>query len=159
MHSYQVIFNGIHNIFRYFVLLSVLIVVIQSLMGMQGKKEFTPGNRKMALFMQIFCDMQLLIGFAVYYFGGHLQSIQAGTATASHYSRFYTIEHPLSMLIGIVLVHLGYAVAKKNMDSDRKFKRLFWYSFIALFLFVAQTPWPGKKDVGRPLVPSFSMNS
>ena len=158
MHQYQNIFNGLHSIFRYLVLLSVLIVTIQSLMGLMGKKTFTSGNRKMALFMQIFCDMQLLLGFAVYYFGGHLQRIQAGTATADHYSRFYTIEHPVSMILGIVLVHLAYGNAKKNMDSDRKFKRVFWYSFIALFIFMAQIPWPGKHDVGRPLVPSFSMN-
>lgn len=158
MHQYQTIFNGLHSTFRYLVLISVLVVMIQSLMGMQGKKTFTPGNRKAALLMQIFCDIQLLLGLAVYYFGGHLQAIKEGRAAADHYSRFYNIEHPVSMLLGIVLVHLAYGIAKKSMDSAPKFKRIFWYTFIALFLFVAQTPWPGKKDIGRPFTPSFSFN-
>lgn len=110
----------------------------------------------MALFMMISCDLQLLAGLAVYYLGGHILMLKNGTATASHYNRFYSIEHPASMIIGIVLVHVAYSVAKKAMDDAPKFKRLFWYSFLALFLFMAQTPWPSKKDIGKPMLPGMA---
>ncbi len=156
MSPYIVYFNNIHSILRYLLLLFTVIVVVQSLMGMLGKKEFGKSNRKMALFMMISCDLQLLAGLAVYYFNGHILMLKKGMAFATHESRFYTIEHPIGMILAIILVHMGYNATKKVMDSAPKFKRLFWFSFIALAIFIAQTPWPGKKDVGRPLFPSMT---
>jgi len=108
----------------------------------------------MALFLLICCDIQLLLGGALYYFklinNGMLQ---AGNVMKDAYARFYAVEHSLSMVVAIILVHVGYSVTKKNMDSDRKFKRLFWCSFIALALFLAMIPWEGKQVVGRPNIP------
>lgn len=156
MNSLFSTFSGLHNILRYLVLIFTIVVVAQSLIGFAQKKTFVKGNRLMALFMMISCDIQLLAGLAVYYLGGHLLMLKEGTATASHYNRFYSIEHPASMIIGIVLIHIAYSTAKKNMDDTRKFKRMFWYAFIALFLFMAQTPWPSKKDVGKPLFPGMA---
>lgn len=149
-------FAGLHNVLRYFVLIFTMIVAVQSLLGFTQKKTFGKNNRLMALFMMISCDVQLLAGLAVYYLGGHLLMLKTGTAVANHYNRFYSIEHPAGMIIGIVLVHVAYSIAKKSMDDVRKFKRMFWYSFIALFLFMAQTPWPSKKDVGKPMLPGMA---
>jgi hypothetical protein len=143
-----------HSIFRYFILLFAVIVVIQSLIGMLGKRKFLKSNRIPALFLLIFCDLQFLFGLVLYYHKvvqpGLLSSSTLMTDTAS---RFYAIEHSLSMIIAIILVHIGYSIAKKPIDDDRKFKRLFWCSFIALAIFMAMTPWEGKQVVGRPNIP------
>ena len=96
----------------------------------------------------------MLLGIAVYAMGGFASGLGNG-GMANHYSRFYGMEHPLSMLIAIVLVHVGYSAAKKNADSSRKFKVLFWCSLVALLIFLAMTPWPGRADIGKPLFPSF----
>ena len=152
-------FTILHSLLRYVVLLLTLLVAAQSLSGLLGKKNFTAGNRKSALFMMISCDLQLVIGLAVYYLSGQLMNIKNGVATTGRYNLFFSIEHPATMIIGIVLIHLGYAAAKKNLPDSGKFKRLFWYSFIALFLFVAQTPWPGKQIVGKPWFPTQTMPS
>jgi hypothetical protein len=61
------------------------------------------------------------------------------------------------MIIAIILVHIGYKVAKKNIDDNKKFKRLFWYVFVALVIFMAQTPWQGKLDIGKPNIPQLSV--
>jgi hypothetical protein len=146
----------IHSIIRYLILLFGVIVVVQSLMGMMGNKKFMPGNRKIALFLLIFCDLQLVFGLVLYYFKliatGSLQvpGIMKDTAR-----RFWAVEHSLSMVIAIVLVHVGYSFIKKNVDDIRKFKRLFWCSFIALVLFMAMTPWEAKQVVGRPYMPAW----
>ena len=153
MTPYFNYFSAIHSVLRYLVLACTLISAVLALMGMLGKKEFGKGDRKAALFMMISCDLQLLAGLAVYYLGGHLLMLKTGAAFAGKYNRFYSIEHPVAMVLGIVLVHMGYNVTKKVMDSGPKFKRLFWFSFIAFVIFVAQTPWPGKKEVGKPLFP------
>ena len=116
-----------HSIFRYFILLFAVIVAIQSLVGMMGKRKFLKSNRIPALFLLIFCDIQFLFGLVLYYH--HI--IQRGVLSSSTlmtdtYSRFYAIEHSLSMTIAIILVHIGYNVTKKPIGDDRKFKRLFW---------------------------------
>lgn len=151
MSSYQLYFLMLHSFLRYVVLALTAIVAVQSFLGMSGKKEFQPGNRKMALFLFISCDLQLLAGLASYYLGGYLLMLKNGSATADKQNLFFAIEHPLSMVIAIVLVHIGYGVTKQAIDSRKKFKKLFWYSFIALLLFVSQTPWPGRKNKSRPL--------
>lgn len=156
MNPYLHTFTAIHSILRYFVIILTLVVAIQSVIGIQKKGQFVKGNRLAALFMLISCDLQLLAGLAVYYLGGHLLLIQKGQAMANRASRFFALEHPLAMVIGIVLVHFAYNTAKKTLPDGKKFSRIFWASFVALFLFVSQTPWPYKKDTGRPWLPGMT---
>jgi len=153
MQSYLIYF---HSIIRYFILLFALIVAIQSLTGMLGKKQFKKGNKTAALLLLIFCDLQLLIGLFLY----HATVIATGmlhsaTLMKDAGSRFWAVEHSVGMLLAIILVHVGYASVKKNIDDDRKFKRLFWCVFIALGIFVAMIPWEGKQVVGRPNIPTM----
>jgi chromate transport protein ChrA len=146
----------LHSILRYFILALAIVVAFQSLLGMMRKQQFKKGNRLMALFLLIFCDLQLIFGIALYYYklvnSGLMQSVNVMKDT---YARFYAVEHSVSMIVAIVLVHVAYSIAKKNMDSDRKFKRMFWCSFIALALFLAMIPWEGKQVVGRPNIPTM----
>ncbi len=144
----------LHSLLRYAILIMAAVVAFQCLAGMLSKKKFKKSNRLSALFLLIFCDLQLVFGLVLYYF----KIIETGIYKSAGlmkdtYSRFFAIEHSLSMVIAIVLVHMGYNVAKKNMDDDRKFKRLFWCSFIALCLFMAMIPWQFKQVVGRPNIP------
>lgn len=152
-------FDFIHSLLRYFVIVLTLLVAVQSLMGMTGNKTFKNGNRKTALFMLIACDLQLLVGLIVFFLGNHLQMMQQSGFMSNRYSRFYTIEHPLSMIIGIVLVHIAYSTAKKAMPDGSKFKRMFWFTIIAVLLFVAQTPWPFKAEVGKPWLPGMAITT
>jgi heme A synthase len=146
----------IHSLFRYFILLFAIVVAAQSLIGMVGKKEFQKANRIMALFLLIFCDLQLVLGIALYYYkliaSGLMQSVNV---MKDPFTRFYAVEHSVSMVLAIVLVHIAYSDAKKSMNADRKFKRMFWCSFIALAIFLAMIPWEGKPVVGRPNFPSM----
>ncbi len=149
----------IHSILRYFILLAAVLVVVQSLMGMMGKKKFMPGNRKAALVLLIFCDLQLLFGLALYSMGGWLGRLSAPGGMKDTKTLFYAMEHSMSMIIAIILIHVGYSISKKNMDDDRKFKRLFWCSFLALVIFMAMIPWAGKQVVGRPNIPTLQTGS
>lgn len=145
----------VHSIIRYLILLFALIVSVQSLLGMMGKKEFRKSNRMMALFLLISCDLQLVLGLALYFMKGWANVLTSGIDMKNTYNRFWAIEHSIGMLVAIFLVHLGYNFIKRHMDNDRKFRRLFWCSFIALVIFMAMTPWEGKQVVGRPNIPSM----
>ena len=158
MQSYLNYFLYFHSILRYLILLFALIVVVQSLVGMMGKKQFKSSNKQTALVLLICCDLQLLLGLLLYYFKVYATGLLSGGGVMKDpVSRFWAVEHSLGMIVAIILVHMGYTVTKKNMDDDRKFKRLFWFVFVALAIFVATIPWEGKPaGISRPNIPHLS---
>ena len=159
MQSGYPYFIFFHSILRYFILLFAVIVVTQSLVGILSKKRFGNANRKMALFLLICCDLQLVLGLVLYSVGGWLHVLQTPGVMKNTYSRFYAVEHSVGMIIAIILVHMGYSYAKKNMDDQPKFKRIFWCSFIALAIFLATIPWSGRPVIGKPDLPTFGAHS
>ena len=160
MQSPTLAFTYLHSILRYFILLFALIVVVQSLMGMLGKRKFKPINKQSALVLLIFCDLQALLGIVLYYLTGMTNLFSSGDVMKDPVKRFWAVEHGFGMIVAIVLVHMGYSVTKKLMDDDRKFKRLFWFVFIALIIIMATIPWEGRPPgISRPNVPSMHMAS
>ncbi len=144
----------LHSVIRYFILFFALIVAAQSLFGLMGKKQFGKGNKMFALALLIFCDLQLVLGLILYYtFVIGSGMLKTGSVMKNPVSRFWAVEHSVGMIVAIILVHVGYSVVKKSIDSEKKFKRLFWCSFIPLCLFVAMIPWQWKALVGRPYLP------
>lgn len=124
---------------------------------MSGKKAFTSGDRKTALFMMISADIQLLLGLALYYMKGWFSLLTSGNLNMSDkYQRFWSVEHITGMLIGIILIHIGYSAAKKNIPDAAKFKKLFWFTLIALIVILATVPWPFRELVGRPWFPGMA---
>lgn len=156
MLAYLGSFNYLHSILRYFILFFAIMVVFQSIAGMLQKKKFKKVHKQVALFLLIFCDLQLLLGVLLYVY----RVIQPGMLSAADlmkdtYKRYYAVEHGLSMTIAIILIHVGYSVTKKNIDDDRKFKRLLWCTLLALIIFVAMIPWESRQVVGRPNIPQL----
>ena len=146
----------LHNLLRWLVLLFALLVIFRSVSGMGGNKPFAAGDRKMALFLMITCDVQLLLGLALYYFRGWFTVLTSGGDVMSNkYNRFFAVEHLTGMLIAIILVHIGYSTVKKNIDDRTKFKKLFWFVTIALLVILFTIPWPFRELVGRPLFPGM----
>ncbi len=156
MQSNLSYFLYFHSILRYFILLFAFVVVLQSVIGFTGKKTFRKSNKQTALMLLICCDLQLLLGLFLYYSKGWINAFSAGGVMADPVKRFWAVEHGVGMIVAIVLVHLGYTVSKKNIDDDKKFKRMFWFIFIALAIFVATIPWEGKQLVGRPNIPHLN---
>jgi membrane protein DedA with SNARE-associated domain len=69
--------------------------------------------------------------------------------------RFFWLEHPLSMLIAIALITLGYGMARKPVSDQVKYQKAFRYFLIALILILLVTPWPFREVIGRPLFPGM----
>jgi len=68
--------------------------------------------------------------------------------------RFYQMEHPVMMIVSILLITLGYGMAKKSVEDEKKYKKAFQYFMIALVLILMAIPWPFR-EVGRPLFPGM----
>ena len=146
----------IHNLMRWVVLLTGIIVLLRTVRGLGGRRAFTTGDRKSALFFMISCDIQLLLGLALYFMRGwgNVWGGEGGMGGVmkSAPTRFWAMEHMLGMIVAIILVHIGYSSAKRDMAEGKKFNRVFWFSLIAIILMLATIPWPGREGVGRPLL-------
>jgi hypothetical protein len=69
--------------------------------------------------------------------------------------RFFWMEHPLLMIISIILITLGYGMAKKPVSDEVKYKKAFQFFIIALILILIGIPWPFREVIGRPLFPGM----
>ena len=69
--------------------------------------------------------------------------------------RFFWVEHPLFMILAIVMLTLAHGMAKKAVPDEVKYKRAFWYFIIALLMILVAVPWPFRTGIGRPWFPGM----
>lgn len=150
----------LHNLMRWVVLIFALLTLIKGFSGMSGKKAFTAGDKKTAMFLMISCDIQLLLGLALYFMKGWFQVLTSGSEFMKlPAQRFFAMEHAVGMIIAIVLVHIGYAATKKNIADGAKFKKMFWFTLIAFIIIMATIPWPSREAIGRPMFPGMTVGA
>jgi hypothetical protein len=85
----------------------------------------------------IFAHIQLLLGLVLLVDFISVAGIHMGEAA----NRFVTVEHPLMMLIAVILITVGKVKAKKTEDNRGGNKIIFIYFMIALVLVLSRTPW------------------
>ncbi len=143
----------LHSDLRWLILLFALLTIIGGLRGMGGNRVFGKADKRNALILLICCDIQLLLGLALYFVNGYFHTLTTGGAAMmkNTFQRFYAMEHNVMMIIAIILIHIGYSSIKKNISDQAKFKRLFWFTTIAMVVILVSIPWPGRDQIGRPL--------
>lgn len=124
-----------HSLLRYVVLILLLVVIFKSLSGWMGKKTFTKGDEKLALFTLISAHIQLLLGLLLY-FVSPLVQFQKGVMKEKMF-RYWTVEHIAMMIIAIVLITAAKSSLKRLNTSESKFKRLFILNTLALIIILA----------------------
>jgi hypothetical protein len=149
----------LHNILRWIILFFLLWAILKSFIGWRNKAAFKPADKKIWLFTLIFAHLTLLLGLVQVFFGRFgvfTASLPPGTnIMRDKFYRFFWIEHPVTMIIAIVLITLGYGMAKKQVRDELKYKKAFWFFFIALLLILAGIPWPFRQIIGRPWFPGM----
>lgn len=125
----------------YLVLLGLAISIIAALGGMFGNKPFTDKNRKMGLLGLIPTHLQWVIGVILYFVSPLGMSNFSGEAMKDSVSRLYILEHPLTMIIAVVLITIGYARAKRSIGENKGFKNIVIFYALGLILILSRIPW------------------
>ena len=128
----------IHSILRYFVLILLVIVIVQSLVGWLNKKPYGSIENRIGLFLFISTHTQLLVGIILFFVSPFVQF--SGAAMKDSSTRYWLVEHNTAMLIAIVFITLARTTSKKMTDSDAKHRRMFVFNTIALVIIVT-TIW------------------
>lgn len=128
-----------HSGWAYLALLLLVIVTLNSVLGMVSKKEFSSKDRTMALLGLIFSHVQLLVGLVLYFISplGKAGLSEMSNATI----RLTALEHPLINIIAIVFITIGWSKHKKVTTSEAKFKTISIFYGIGLLLILARIPW------------------
>lgn len=134
----------IHSYWAYLVLLMLVVATFNALIKFFGKKEFQPVDFRISLFTLIVTHIQLLIGIVLFFAAGYISLIgDMGMSgiMKNDTLRSNIIEHPLTMIIAVVFITIGYSKHKKKLTSTPKFKMLAIFYTLALILVLAKIPW------------------
>jgi len=135
-------FNHLHSALRWILLILLVISVSKAVVG--SAKRFFEKDRKMALVIMILAHVQLLLGLALYFMRG-LQDQMGDMGNAL--ARFRAVEHPLGMIVAIVLLTIGYGKIKRGSSDAAKFRALKIYFGLALLLILISIPWPFREGM------------
>ncbi len=148
----------LHNLLRWIILVLLVVSILKSYNGWKSNKTFMAGDKKIWLFTLISAHITLLLGLYQWTLGrfGLFTYVKPEGVSMMKDStlRFYQMEHPVMMIIAIVLITLAYGNAKKAVPDDQKFKKAFQLFSVALIVILLAVPWPFR-EIGRPLFPGM----
>ncbi len=132
-----------HSFWAYVVILTLLVALINAIIGFTSNKNFTAKDRRLGLFALIASHIQLLLGLILYFVsplaaGG---SHGFGGAMRNATLRLYMLEHPLIMIISIVLITIGYSRSKRITVDKGKFRIVMITYALAFVLILSRIPW------------------
>lgn len=134
----------IHSYWAYLVLLILIVATVNSLVGYFTNKEYGATNFRIALFTLIVSHIQLLIGIVLFFTAPYLKAfgnVGMGGVMKDDKLRLYIVEHPLMMLIAVILITIGYSKHKKKLTSKPKFKMLAIFYTLGLIFILSRIPW------------------
>ena len=143
----------VHSYLRWLVILAGLMAFVRAASGASGRKPWTPADDRAGFWFVTSLYAHFLLGILLYAVLSpftHLAFADFGGAMKNPGVRFWAVEHPAGMLIGLALAHIG-RVRTRKTDLLRRHKVAAIFFGLALAVILASIPWPGT-PTGRPLL-------
>ena len=133
----------LHSYWAYLVLALLIFAVSNAVIGFIKKKSFTDKDLRIGLFTLILAHIQLLIGLAWYFMSPWYKALKANGAEVmgDKATRLLAVEHPIMMILAIVLITIGWSKHKKKTEAAAKFKTFAVFYGLALVLILSRIPW------------------
>ena len=135
----------LHSGLPYLLLILLIASLLGNVMAWQSKKQASKMMFTLAKVTFILSHIQLLVGMFVLFLGERATAIfsQEGamkTIMSDSDLRLAFVEHPLTMIIAIVFITLGY-IGSKKLTGSAQAKRISIFYGIALLLILVRIPW------------------
>jgi len=134
----------LHSGWAYVTLLILIFAVVNVITGLVSKREFKDRDLRISLFTLIVAHIQLIIGFIAYFLSAQFEYLLdngMGAAMKESEIRYFIIEHPLIMILSIVLITIGFSKHKRKTSDKEKFKVIAIYYGLALIFILSRIPW------------------
>jgi hypothetical protein len=141
----------LHSWIRWIALVAAVGVTLAAIRGkVDGARSIAD---RWGLVAMMALDLQMLLGLILYFgLSPNMREIlnHFGESMKRADTRFYAVEHIATMLIAIVLAHVGRVLARKAPSLAAKRTRLLITFGLATLLILVGMPWPGRPG-GRDL--------
>lgn len=134
-------FQHLHSSLAYLVIAFIAIVIFIALAGKLSGKPFSSSLKRLALWSMIALHLQFVIGLVLYFLSPLGFSAISGDMMGNSMLRMYVVEHPTTMLLGIILITIGHGRMKRAINDDSKYMQLILFYTIGLVLVLARIPW------------------
>lgn len=143
---------ALHSWLRWIVLLAGILVVVRSFTRAAKQNDFDSTDKKLGIVFVSAFDTQIILGLVLYFVWSPLvQSAlaQGGAMMKDPTLRYWGVEHIFTMLLAMLVMHIGRVFAKRAPTSPLRHKRIALTTLVALLLVLSRIPWPFLA-VGRP---------
>lgn len=133
----------VHSYWAYLVLIILIVAVVNAIIGLTQKKEFTDKDFRVGLFTLIVSHIQLLIGLVWYFMSPYFNQLTSNTSEVmgTKELRLLALEHPIMMILAIVFITIGWSKHKKKTESTAKFKTFTIFYGLGLLFILSRIPW------------------
>ncbi len=144
----------LHSIFRWLVLVSLVYSIYRAFRGYTLRLAFSKTDNAIRHWTATLAHIQLMIGMVLYFKSPLVQHFwsPAGKVTASKELTFFSLIHLALMLVSIILITIGSAKAKRQLQDQAVFKTIFTWYLVALILIFIAIPWPFSPLANRPYI-------
>ncbi len=147
---------GLHSLLRWALIIFLIINIIR--VNVEADQHFDKLDRTWSLRLLITTHINLLAALYLYFVGPDgIKMIDREKYTMKDVMerpvlRFWIIEHPIMMLISIVLITISHTYSKKDIEPLKKHRIMSILYILALVIILAAVPWPFRmEDIARPI--------
>tara|TARA_B100000575_G_C23123798_1_gene650735 strand:- start:2050 stop:2469 length:420 start_codon:yes stop_codon:yes gene_type:complete len=136
------ILKTVHSYWAFFVIAILFIAILNALIRIISKKSFNSTDLRISLFGLIFSHIQILIELILYFISPWFDqwySLGMGVMKNNE-SRLYLVEHPITNLLAIFFITIGWSLHKKQSESSKKFLRIFLLYGFGYILLLSRIP-------------------
>lgn len=144
MEDIDAIVRILHNLVRWAVLLFGVLAAGRALIGWFGRRGWLALDDRLGLFFTVSLDIQALLGLLLYFVFSETTTANLsrfGEAMSEPGTRFALLEHPLIMLVALILAHVGRSRAKKAPNPIARHRAAAIFYTLALILIIVGIPW------------------
>ena len=134
------ILQNVHSYWAFFVLTILVIVILNAFISKSKGLEFSVKDLRISLFGLIFSHIKLLIGLILYFVSPWFDkwdSLEMSVMKNAQ-TRLYLVEHPITNIIAIVLITLGWSMHKRQIVQSKKFLRICLFYSLGLILLLKE---------------------
>ncbi len=143
-----------HSILRWAILAVGLTAAARAGFAQRRARPRTDADTRVARMFTILLDLQFLLGVVIYaLFSPVIKASMTSPAQAMRDGpmRFWIVEHPVAMVLAIVLAHVGLKKSRRSSGNSAHRSAAIYFT-LAILIILCAIPWPFL-PYGRPLWP------
>lgn len=135
--------KNLHSYWAYLVLIMLVIAVVNAVIMRSSGKTYTIKSLRIALFTLIVTHIQLLLGMILYFISPlfDLWSSMGSGVMKDSATRLLLVEHPITNIIAIILITVGFSKHKRMTDSAKQYKTIMIFYGLGLLFLLSRIPW------------------